>query len=163
MINEDITIVPYSTEYKEYIKSLNFEWLEKYFYVEAGDLEQLTDPQAHIIDKGGYIYFAKYKEEIVGTSSLMKTGDGEFELAKMAVTEKFKGLGIGKMLLEHCIGEATNIKATKLSLFSNTKLLSAIHIYKKYGFAEVPLPADIHYERADIKMEKCLAYLPLNL
>lgn len=156
MTNEDITIVPYATEYKECIKTLNFEWLEKYFYVEAGDLAQLTDPQSYILDKGGHIYFAKYKDEIVGTSSLMKIGIGEYELAKMAVTEKYKGLGIGKILLEHCITEATSLKAAKLSLFSNTKLLSAIHLYKKYGFIEVPLPADIHYERADIKMEKYL-------
>jgi ribosomal protein S18 acetylase RimI-like enzyme len=152
----EITIVPYSKEYKECIKTLNYEWLEKYFFVEPDDVEHLSDPQFHIIDKGGHIYFAKYNNEIVGTSSLMKTGIGEYELAKMAVTEKYKGLGIGKFLLEHCIQEAKNMRAAKLSLFSNTKLTSAIHLYKKYGFIEVPLPAQIHYERADIMMEKYL-------
>jgi ribosomal protein S18 acetylase RimI-like enzyme len=149
----DIAIIPYSIELKEHIKTLNYEWLEKYFYVEPGDLEQLSNPQLHIIDKGGYVYFAKYNDEIVGTFSLMKTGIGEYELAKMAVTEKYKGLGIGKLLLEHCIQKAKDLKATKLSLFSNTKLTAAIHLYKKYGFTEVSLPADIHYKRADIMME----------
>lgn len=149
----DITIIPYSTKLKQHIKTLNYEWLEKYFYVEPGDVEQLSNPQLHIIDKGGHVYFAKYNDEIVGTSSLIKTDIGEYELAKMAVTEKYKGLGIGKLLLEHCIQKAKNLKATKLGLFSNTKLTAAIHLYKKYGFTEVPLPADIHYERADIMME----------
>ena len=156
MTQADITIVPYSEEYKEHIKTLNYEWLQKYFYVEPGDIEQLSDPELHIIDKGGHIYFAKYQKEIVGTSSLMKTGEGEYELAKIAVTEKYKGLGIGKILLEHCIQAAIKLNATKLSLFSNTKLSSAIHLYKKYGFIEVALPTDIHYERADIMMEKYL-------
>lgn len=156
MTKEDITIVPYSNEYRDHIKALNYEWLQKYFYVEQGDIEQLTDPQRFIIDKGGYIYFAKHKEEIVGTSSLMKTGEGEYELAKMAVTEKYKGLGIGQMLLEHCLKEARKLQATKLSLFSNTKLKSAIYLYTKYGFTEVPLPPEVHYARADIKMEKYL-------
>lgn len=156
MKKEDITIVPYAEEYKAYIKTLNYEWLEKYFYVETNDSTQLSDPQTHIIDRGGHIYFAKYQKEIIGTSSLIKTGVGEYELAKMAVTEKYKGRGVGKLLLEHCITEATNLNATKLSLFSNTKLISAIHLYKKYGFAEVPLPTDVHYERADIMMEKYL-------
>ena len=156
MTKADITIVAYSNQYKEDIKLLNYEWLEKYFYVEPADSKQLSDPQLYIIDKGGHIYFAKYQEEIIGTSSLISTGVGEYELAKMAVTEKFKGHGIGKLLLEHSITEATNLNATKLSLFSNTKLTSAIHLYKKYGFAEVPLPADVHYERADIMMEKYL-------
>ena len=155
-MQKDITIVPYSNEYKNYIKTLNYEWLEKYFYVEPGDVEQLSNPQHYIIDKGGHIYFAKYNDEIVGTSSLMKIGEGEYELAKMAVTEKYKGKGIGQMLLDHCISEAVKLNATKISLFSNTKLQSAIHLYKKYGFAEVPLPTDVHYERADIMMEKYL-------
>ena len=153
MTQEDIAIVPYSVEYKEHIKKLNYEWLEKFFYVEPGDEEQLSDPQRYIIDKGGYIYFAKYKDEIVGTSSLMKTGVDEYELAKMAVTEKYKGLGIGQMLLEHCLTQAKKLKAKKLSLFSNKKLTSAIHLYRKYGFTEVALPTDVHYERADIMME----------
>lgn len=156
MTKEDITIVPYSAEYREYIKTLNYEWLQKYFYVEQGDIEQLTDPQRFIIDKGGYIYFAKYKGEVVGTSSLMKTGEGEYELAKMAVTEKHKGLGIGQMLLEHCLKEARKLQATKLSLFSNAKLESAIYLYRKYGFTEIPLPTEVHYARADIMMEKYL-------
>lgn len=156
MIPADIIIVPYSVELKEHIKTLNYEWLEKYFFVEQGDVEQLSDPQLHIIDKGGHIYFAKYNDKIVGTSTLIKTGIGEYELAKMAVTEKYKGLGIGKLLLEHCIREAKGLKALKLSLFSNTKLISAIHLYKKYGFTKVPLPEDIHYQRADIMMEKRL-------
>ena len=156
MTKAEIIIVPYINKYRDHIKTLNYEWLEKYFYVEPVDVEQLSDPQSYIIDKGGHIYFAKHQEEIIGTSSLISTGVGEYELAKMAVTEKYKGQGIGKLLLEHSIKEATNLNATKLSLFSNTKLESAIYLYKKYGFAEVPLPADVHYERADIMMEKYL-------
>ena len=156
MTKEAITIVPYAEEYKAYIKTLNYEWLEKYFYVEPNDSTQLSDPQTHIIDRGGHIYFAKYQEEIIGTSSLIKTGVGEYELAKMAVTEKYKGQGVGQMLLEHCLALAVKLNATKLSLFSNTKLISAILLYKKYGFIEVALPSEIHYERADIMMEKYL-------
>ena len=95
----DIKIVPYSNQYKAYVKTLNYEWLEKYFAVEPVDVEQLSDPQLHIIDKSGHIYFAQYEGVIVGTSSLLKVEVGHYELAKMAVTEKYKGLGIGKILI----------------------------------------------------------------
>ncbi|MCY7292878.1 MAG: GNAT family N-acetyltransferase [Ferruginibacter sp.] len=156
MTKADITIVPYSKEYKEYIKTLNYEWLEKYFFVETSDVEQLSDPQFHIIDKGGHIYFAKYRNDIVGTSSLIKINSEVYELAKMAVTEKYKGLGIGKILLEYCIEKAQELGAVKLILYSNTKLLSAIHLYKKYGFKEVAMPEHAHYERADVMMEQYL-------
>ena len=149
-----VEIVNYREAYKQFIKILNYEWLEKYFSVEENDVLQLSNPQEEIIDNGGKIYFALYNNEVVGTSSLMKVDNEEYELAKMAVTENAQGLGIGKKLLEHCLKEAIILGATSVSLFSNTKLVSAIALYRKYGFEEIALPADIHYKRANIKMVK---------
>lgn len=151
-----ITIIPYSSKYKEAIKSLNYEWLEKYFFVEPYDVIQLSDPQGEIIDKGGHIYYVLYKGKVAGTSSLLKINDGEYELAKMAVTEIYKNLGLGKMLMEHCISEAIKLKAKKLILHSNTKLQAAIHLYRTYGFTEISTDPEVHYIRSDIKMEKIL-------
>jgi ribosomal protein S18 acetylase RimI-like enzyme len=151
-----ITIEPYKAEYKGYIKSLNYEWLEKYFAIEPNDVVQLSNPQQEILDKAGKIFFALDGDTVAGTASLLKVNDEEYELAKMAVTEKYKGLGIGKMLMEHCIEEAKKLDAKKLTLVSNTKLDAALHIYRKYGFVEIPLPKEIHYERGNIMMEKIL-------
>ena len=147
-----IEIVNYTEETKQYVKTLNYEWLEKYFVVEPNDVIQLADPQREIIDKGGLIYYAKYKNEIVGTASLLKMEDGVYELGKMAVTESAQGLGIGKILLEHCLKMASDMGIPKLVLYSNTKLKSGIHLYEKYGFKEILLEPG-HYERANIKME----------
>jgi ribosomal protein S18 acetylase RimI-like enzyme len=149
-----IEIVSYKEAYKDFIRSLNYEWLEKYFFVEPNDVKQLADPQAEILDKGGKIYFALYNNEVVGTASLLKVSDDEYELGKMAVTEKSKGLGIGKKLMEYCLDKATDLGAKKISLYSNTTLIAAIKLYEKYGFVAVPLSSEIHYTRADIKMEK---------
>lgn len=74
-----IEIIDYSEELKEYIKILNYEWLEKYFKLEAGDTISLSNPQNEIIDKGGYIFYAKLNNEIVGTASLLKKTDTVFE------------------------------------------------------------------------------------
>ena len=90
--------------------------------------------------------------EIVGTASLLKKSESEFELGKMAVTASAQGLGIGKRLMEHCLDFAKRQGITKLILYSNTKLTSAIHLYRKYGFVEVELESGL-YERANIKME----------
>jgi GNAT superfamily N-acetyltransferase len=151
-----ITIVPYIAEYKEHIKSLNYEWLEKYFAVEPNDVIQLSNPQVEILNKGGKIFFALDDDAVIGTASLLKVSDEEYELAKMAVTEKYKSAGIGKMLMEYCIDEAKKLNAKKLTLVSNTKLDAAIHIYRKYGFVEIPMPKETHYERGNIMMEKVL-------
>ena len=154
-IMNKIEIIDYSEELKEYIKILNYEWLEKYFKLEAGDIISLSNPQNEIIDKGGYIFYAKLNNEIVGTASLLKKTDAVFELGKMAVTEKYQGLGIGEKLIMHCINKANSLKINSLVLYSNTQLSSAIHLYKKFGFNEIELESGL-YERANIKMIKNL-------
>jgi ribosomal protein S18 acetylase RimI-like enzyme len=148
-----IEIIPFSIELSTVVKTLNYEWLEKYFKVEKGDVVSLSNPQTEIIDKGGFIYFAKRNAKIIGTVSLLKKSDTVFELGKMAVTENAQGLGIGKLLVEHCLTVAKEKNIKRLILYSNTKLASAIHLYKKYGFTEIELEQGL-YERANIKMEK---------
>ena len=115
----------------------------------------LSDPQGQIIDKGGLIFYAKHNNAIVGTVSLIKMDDSTFELSKMAVTDGVQGLGIGTKMLNHCISFAQEKKWDKLILYSNRKLVSAIHLYEKFGFVEIPLEEGI-YERADIKMERTI-------
>jgi ribosomal protein S18 acetylase RimI-like enzyme len=150
-----IIVIDYTEELKEHVKTLNIEWLEKYFKVEEIDVVQLFNPKKEIIDKGGLIFYAKYNGRVVGTASLLKIDNNTYELGKMAVTENAQGLGIGKILMDHSLKIARETAVKSVVLYSNRSLGPAIHIYKKYGFAEVPLEPG-HYERADIKMEKVL-------
>nr|WP_315224943.1 GNAT family N-acetyltransferase [uncultured Flavobacterium sp.] len=151
-----VEIIPFSADLKEHIKILNLAWLTKYFRVEEKDELVLSNPQEEIIDKGGMIFYAKYNNEIIGTASLMKIDTDTFELSKMAVSDKAQGLGIGNKLLVHCLAVAEESGIKKVILYSNTKLLPAIHLYRKFGFIETPLEGKT-YERADIKMEKIIS------
>lgn len=150
-----MVILKYSNELKEHIKTLNMEWLQQYFSVEENDIVQLSDPENEIIKKGGYIYYAAVDHIIAGTATLMKIDDSTYELAKMAVTKKYQGQGIGRKLVVHCIEVAKTIGAEKLILYSNKKLVRAIELYEKYGFVEVAMDK-AQYKRADIKMELVL-------
>ncbi|MFV8367443.1 GNAT family N-acetyltransferase [Flavobacterium sp. XS1P27] len=154
-LDNTVEIIPFSATLAAPIKTLNLEWLKKYFKVEPKDEIVLSDPQGQIIDKGGMIFYAKYNDEIVGTVSLIKIDNTTFELSKMAVTDGVQGLGIGKKLMLHCLAIAEAKGMEKLILYSNRKLLSAIHLYEKFGFVEVPLEDGV-YERADIKMERII-------
>jgi len=156
-LENTVAIIPFSPIYKEAIKTLNLEWLKKYFRVEPKDEIVLSNPQGQIIDKGGMIFYAQYNEIIVGTVSLIKIDNTTFELSKMAVQDGLQGLGIGKKLILHCLAVAKENGMEKLILYSNRKLLPAIHLYEKYGFLEVPLEDGV-YERADIKMKRTIHY-----
>ena len=98
---------------------------------------------------------AQYENEMVGTVALKFVEGGVYEFTKMAVDEKFHGLKIGKQLAEVAIEKAKEKKAGKIILYSNTKLVPAIELYRKLGFKEIPV--DGPYQRSDIKMELVLS------
>ena len=91
----NVEIIPFSSDLKDHIKTLNLAWLTKYFRVEEKDDLVLSNPQEEIINKGGFIFYAKNNNEILGTASLMKIDDLTYELSKMAVSDKVQGSGIG--------------------------------------------------------------------
>lgn len=145
-------MIPFSAQLAPHFTRLNTDWLEKYFVVEPIDRQMLSDPKQFFLDKGGFIFFAKSNEDIAGTFALLKVSDTVFELSKMAVYESFQGMKTGNRMIEFCIAKAKELKIHKIILYSNTKLKPAIHLYRKYGFVEVPITSTI-YKRSDIKME----------
>lgn len=151
-MNSTVSIITFQDQYTKDFANLNYEWLKKYFVIEPHDTEMLENPKSYIINKGGEIFLAKIKDAIVGTVALIKIKDDEYELAKMAVTEKYKGYKIGHQLMESIINYAKEKQIKTLILESNRKLKPALHLYKKFGFIEVSTDPNSPYERADIKM-----------
>jgi len=151
---EEVTIEDFQPKYAKYFASLNYEWLDKYFEIEEIDRRVLDHSQKEVINKGGYILFAKYKDEIVGTVALMKHDDTSHELTKMAVTEKCQGKQIGKKLMVAALNKAKDFGIRTVFLESNTKLVPAITMYKKIGFIVVPVNQGTvsEYKRSNIKM-----------
>ena len=149
-----VEIIPFEQKYTTDFYNLNIEWLKSLFYVEPYDEMVLKNCEAYIIDQGGHIFFAKLNNNIVGTVALMKMeGSNNFELTKMAVSPAHRGLKIGQKLMHYVVDFAKTKQIPKLIIYSNRKLENAIYVYKKYGFNEIPLEENNHYERADIKME----------
>ena len=156
LINE-VKIIPFTTKNRSHFKSLNIEWLEKYFTVEPIDSKVLSNPEKFIIEEGGEIIFASLNDEILGTCALKKKKEGVYELSKMAVTEKAQGLQLGKKLGLEIIRMAKEKKAQLLYLESNRSLKTAISLYQKLGFTEAVNPDPSDYVRSNIYMEMKLS------
>jgi N-acetylglutamate synthase-like GNAT family acetyltransferase len=148
-----VEIVAFEERFAEDFAQLNFEWLEKYFYIEDYDKEVLTNPKNYILDKGGHIYMALVAGKVVGTVALIYRAKGVYELSKMAVSPNYQGLRIGQKLMYFCINKAAEMGLDRLFLDSNTKLTPAITLYHKVGFKEIPVPKNTPYERCNIRME----------
>lgn len=137
---------------------LNEEWITRYFALEEHDRQILNDPENVILRAGGQVFFGYLNSEAVACVALVPTGDGVYELSKMAVAPHLRGLGIGRRLLEHTIQQARLLGARSLFLGSNRKLANAVHLYESLGFRHVPpdrVPA-LQYSRANVFMEMTL-------
>ncbi|HMG07880.1 MAG TPA: GNAT family N-acetyltransferase, partial [Mucilaginibacter sp.] len=109
-------------------------------------------PEEHILADGGEILFAQINNDIAATCALIKTGQTDYELAKMAVSPRYQGRKIGNSLLEAAIAKTKELGGTRLWLGSNRGLTPALSLYRKYGFKEFKVDAT-PYARADIHME----------
>ena len=147
-----VSIVPFKDKYSKDFYNLNYDWLDEYFYVEDYDEKVLGNCKEEIIDKGGYIFFALYKSDVVGTMALIPREEGVYELNKMAVRKDLRGNGIGNKLIEFIINYSKDENYSSIILYSNTVLKNSIHLYNKFGFKEIDNP-DAPYKRSDIKME----------
>ncbi len=146
-------IVDYRPELAADFARLNYAWISQYFEIEEHDRHVLDDPDGGIIDRGGKIFLASVGGEIAGAAALLNTGPESFELAKMAVSQRYRGMNIGDQLMQACIDFAKAAGKRRIFLLSNTKLVPALRLYRKHGFTEIPLDGSTPYRRTDIAME----------
>jgi GNAT superfamily N-acetyltransferase len=149
-----IEIVEYQPRYARYFRDLNYEWLEEYFEVEPYDRIVLNDPQKQIIKLGGYVFFALADAEVVGTCALLKHTERKYELAKMGVTERFRGRGVSHLLTQAAIDKARALGAETLVLATSRLLPTANHLYQSMGFqyADLSVIGPLPYKRETIVM-----------
>ncbi|MEO6452619.1 MAG: GNAT family N-acetyltransferase [Ginsengibacter sp.] len=148
-------IIDYEDQYLKDFQQLNLEWLEKFDLVESHDLEVLDLPRQNVIDRGGFIFLLKDDDAVIGTAGIFKINDKEYELIKMSVAPEHRGKRFGGRLLEKCIAKAKEMKASKIILYSNSNLQTAIRLYEKFDFKHVEV-VNAPFKTADIKMELIL-------
>ncbi|MCE3229359.1 MAG: transcriptional regulator, MarR family [Bacteroidetes bacterium] len=148
-----IRIVEYTAEHRTRFKEINVQWITRLYELEEEDKKTVDDPEGYVLRNGGKIYIALHNNYPVGTCAYLNMGDNVYEMIKMAVDEKFRGLSIGRKIGEVSIQKIKELGAKKIILFSNTEGSAvAISMYRKLGFTEVPLGVS-EFIRANIKME----------
>ncbi len=153
----DLRVVDYAPKYFDDFKRLNIEWVSKYWELEAEDKKIIDHPDKYIIDKGGVILMAIYKSDVVGSVALIPYDKKTMELAKMSVSSKFQGKGIGLALAKFAINRADKMGAKKVYLESNSQLTAALSLYRKLGFKEITDAEHCSpYARCNVQMEKLL-------
>jgi len=150
-----VEVVTFRPELAAAFESLNRAWIERYFVVEAADLEAFRDPEA-IIRNGGAIFFVIEDQVAAGTCAMLRLAPERYELAKMAVRPESQGRGYGDRLIESAVAFAREAGARTIMLESNSRLAPALRLYEKHGFRHVPIEHAHGYARVDVQMELAL-------
>ena len=135
---------------------LNIEWIRDLHHVEASDQKMYDHPEIYAQD-GNSIFAAIIDDEVAGVVALKQDPEGEWELTKMAVDSRFRGRGVGKVLMDTVEDYSKQeLGLNRIYLISNTINAAAIRLYKRCGWIVTHEGPHPRYARADIAMEKYL-------
>jgi ribosomal protein S18 acetylase RimI-like enzyme len=113
--------------YKEYIPENIILLINNKFHSEKRIIDQVNDK--NIIFK-----VAEINNEIIGTISLNRLSEDEFNLNRLYINPNFQGKSIGKKLLNSSLNE---FKINKITLEVLKNNIRAINFYKSLGFKEI--------------------------
>jgi ribosomal protein S18 acetylase RimI-like enzyme len=129
------------------------------FIGDALDAEGLDHDIAHWQEEydgrtGVLLVVADAAGEVVGTAAVRLLEPGLGELKRMWLRPSSQGRGLGRRLMDACLDEARRLGFRALRLDTQAKMEAAVHLYRAYGFSEIPRYND--NRRADIWMERVL-------
>jgi GNAT superfamily N-acetyltransferase len=86
----------------------------------------------------GRLFLAFADGNLAGCIALRKLEDGVCEMKRLFVREGFRGLGLGRILIEKLIDEARRLGYEKMRLDTYPpKMGKAVKLYESYGFREI--------------------------
>ena len=147
-------IVPYSPEYKNDFIEMNRAWISEMFVMEQEDEKELANIEPYI-EKGGQIFFALDDDgNVMAGCMVAPRDDGDWEIMKFAARGMYTGTGAGSACLKACIDYAKSLGLPKIIIVSNRECTHAVHLYRKFGFTEIPVDKKkFPFDRADIAFE----------
>lgn len=145
-------VIPFEEKYRQDFIRFNTAWIVSTFgFLEAHDTETFEKIDEEM-KAGAMIFFAVENDVALATCMAMPAEGATWEICKLGSNKTVPHKGAGSAVFEAAMNWALEHGAERLFILSNSALKPAIHIYRKYGFTEIPLD-DYGYERGDIAFE----------
>lgn len=117
--------------------------------------DELKDPAKKYTAPEGKLLVAVEGEDVLGMIAYHRHSDTRCEMKRLYVKPSCRGMKLGEKLIEELIAHARQAGYKEMVLDTIVPLQSAIHMYKKLGFAECepyyhnPMP-DVLYFRKEL-------------
>lgn len=136
--------------FREYESWLGLDLCFQNFERELADLPGKYTPPT------GRLFLIRVENKTAGCAALRKIDDEVCEMKRLFVREAFRGLGLGKILIERLIKGAKEIGYKKMRLDTlPEKMPKAVALYESYNFQPIAAYYDNPY-RETLFMEKNL-------
>ena len=138
----ELTIDEYSDKNKGDFEQVWVDWLSNSMGIQPQqiDIDEVRNPVDNYVKTGGMAFYANQNEECIGVVAVKKLNSTDYEFCKLVVSEKARGLGLGKQLVQKCIDYTKGANGQNLYLQSFHKLEVAVKMYKNMGFIDAPAP-----------------------
>jgi putative acetyltransferase len=113
-----------------------FNWLGLDLSFQNFDKEINNLAEMYSEPNGGLV-LASLNDKTIGVTGIRRFENLDCELKRMFVSEDYRNLGIGRLLLEHAIEIARNLNYNKIKLDTSDTMKAAIKLYMDYGFEEI--------------------------
>jgi GNAT superfamily N-acetyltransferase len=134
-------------EHRDEIRRLFAEYTDMLVEIEPTfayylELQKYDDELENLEDKygppRGRLWLARIDGEAAGCIALHPLDDERCELKRLYVLPKFRGHGLGRLLVDTMIDAARALGFRHILLDTLTPLQTAIRIYREKGFYDIP-------------------------
>lgn len=129
-----VEIVPYQPSLRKWFESLHRLWFKGRFPDGMPDELLLKNPNRHIINQGGAVFFARLDGHIVGTCATLPHSGDAWELRSIVVAPPYRRRQAGRKMALAGIDRARNSGASALYVRSATHLPEANQMFRSLGF-----------------------------
>ena len=99
---------------------------------------ELAELPGAYAEPAGRLFLACYHDELAGCVALRKLSDRNCEMKRLFVRDKFRGKGLGRLLIETIIRKAKEIGYERMLLDTlPPRMNDAIALYQSIGFKEI--------------------------
>lgn len=142
---ESINIVDYKPGLDKHFYELAGPWLigEANGHLEEHEGVTLQSPEEAHFMEGGFLFFARRKDQIVGFVSLKRLDDDTFEIAKLYVNPNCQNFGVDSKMIERCISRCMENDASELWVQITLNMQETPKLYANHGFSDKEAPSQM--------------------
>jgi putative acetyltransferase len=91
-----------------------------------------------LLREGVLFFVTRYDGAPAGCGGVLLVGTEYAEIKRMYVRPQFRGLGLGRLMLEHLAAYARRSGVALLRLETGVHQADAIRLYERFGFQRIP-------------------------